>query len=122
MADGQAHGLAHGQGDVGVEAAGGFDVFGHGHEGDGEDQQDRAGNDVTHGGADAPDADGHRCHAGHHGQGGCCGDHQEGDAAGANGIPFEPISGICCRRSGFEVRHGDPLGCCGEGKFSWCRT
>jgi hypothetical protein len=36
---GQPHRLAHGQRDVGVEAAGCFDVFGHGHEGDGEDQQ-----------------------------------------------------------------------------------
>ncbi|MNI63426.1 hypothetical protein D3C73_1187960 [compost metagenome] len=111
---GQAHGFAHGQGDVGVEATGGFNVFGQGHEGDSEDQQDCAGNDVAHGGAYAPNSDGHGRHAGHHGQGSCCGDHQEGDTAGAYGISFEPIPGISCRGSGFEVRHGDPLGCSGR--------
>jgi len=107
---GKSHRLAHGQCDVGVEAAGGFDVLGHCHESDGEYQQHRAGDDVAHGGADAPDSNGYGGHAGHDGKWGRCGDHQEGDAAGADGVPFEPVSSIGCWRSGFQIRHGDPMG------------
>ena len=65
---GQPHGLAHGQRNVGVEAAGCLDVAGHGHEADGEEGEHDACQEVAGRGADAADADGYRGHARHDGQ------------------------------------------------------